>query len=474
MFTAIFQNHFGYLAACTLAALVVGGAAWLLSRRLGNPFPMWWGGLAATITGVFGVTFMGSGAANDQCVINHSLTEPFHTTQGLWNLAMTVPLGLFALLAVRQVLPALVGVVALPLAIEFTQATVDGLGRVCDSADAEMNILGSLVGLCVAAVVLARREALNWQGGIKASLIASAVLLTVGAGVARPMVAFTHVDGSGLSTAGSAQRQAVERVVMEAFGDRYELGNVYEQPCGGASCTNVVFTLLSQDKGHSEAFSNGSLSWPDKKHLNVLLEDSDRPSVMGYPVTGAKPPSTQQDAYKIAEQYMREHYPWAKDAVEHKTYPVGDKAQLGWMTSWRWLQDEVLMPRMLDVQVNRAGRISQVDVTLGPTREKLEKAELDTDQAEEAVRDGLVSQYRANGGNDLDAQQIQAKYEVEAFTLKAVERDGTWRPVWLVNVSMRSEKAGADPVEQGEAEMWRVDAVDGRVYDGTDTPVEGD
>jgi hypothetical protein len=474
VFTAIFQNHYGYLATCTLAALVLGGAAWLLSRRLGNPFGVWWGGLAATLTGVLGVTFMGSGPASGQCVINHNFVEPFRTTQGLWNLAMTVPLGLFALLAVRRVLPALVGVIALPLAIEFAQATVNGLGRVCDSADAEMNILGGLAGLAVAASVLARRGALSWRAGTKTSLIASAVILTLGAGVARPMVTFTHLDGTGLSDAGSSQRQAVERAVKEAFGDRYELRNVYEQPCVGAPCTNVIFTLLSRDKGHPEAFSNGSLSWPDKKHLNVLLEDSDRPSVMGYPVTGAKAPSTEQGAYKIAQQYMREHYPWAKDAVEHKTYPVGEKAELGWMTSWRWLHDDVLMPRMLDVQVNSAGRISQVDVTLGPTHAKLQKAKLDAGQAEAAVRDGLVAQNRANGGNDLNEQQVQAKYRVEAFTLKAVERDGTWRPAWLVNVSMRPEKPGADPLEQGEAEMWQVDAVDGQVYDSTDAPVKAD
>ncbi|MGW2184167.1 VanZ family protein [Streptomyces sp. NPDC001732] len=109
----------------------------MLSSRLGSPHGVWWAGLAGTLTGVLGVTFMGSGPASGQCVINHDLAEPFRTTQGLWNLAMTVPLGLFALMALRRILPAAVGVVALPLAIEFTQAAANGLGRVCDSADAE-------------------------------------------------------------------------------------------------------------------------------------------------------------------------------------------------------------------------------------------------------------------------------------------------------------------------------------------------
>lgn len=470
MFTAIFQNHYGYLAVCTLAALALGSAAWLLARRRHAPHGLWWGGFAATLTGVIGVTFMGSGTASRQCVINHDLAEPFHTTQGLWNLAMTVPLGIFALLAVRRALPALVGVVALPLAIEFTQATVDGLGRVCDSTDAEMNILGGLIGLAVAATLLARNGTLDWRAGVKSALIASVVILLLATGVARPMLAFTHIDGTGLTTAGSKQRQAVEDAVHEAFGDYYELGDVYEQPCVGAPCTNVVFNLLSRDKGHPEEFSNGSLSWPDKDHLNVLLVDSARPSVMGYPVPGTENASTEQEAYKIADQYMRKHYPWAKDAVSHKTYQVGENAELGWMTSYRWLHNNVLMPRMLDIQVSRAGQIAQVDVTLGPAKADLPKTKLDARQAEAAVLDGLFAQYRANAGRDLDNGQVKAQYRVDAFTLKAVERRGAMRPEWLVNVTM-AEEQGSDPDAQSTADVWRVDAVSGTVYDGTNAPI---
>ncbi|WP_042171983.1 VanZ family protein [Streptomyces sp. NBRC 110035] len=472
MFTAIFQDHLIYLATCVLVALILGSATWLLSHRLGKPFGLWWGGLVVTLTGVLGVTFMDSGTASRQCVINHSLAEPFHTTQGLWNLAMTVPLGLFALFAVRRFLPSLVGVVSLPLAIEFTQATVNGLGRVCDSADAQMNILGGLIGLAIATAVLARRGALGWHAGAKASAIASAVILILGAGVARPLVAFAHVDGTSLKTAGSVQRQAVEEVVDEAFGDHYKLGDVYEQPCVGAPCTTVIFNLLSRDKGHPEAFGSGSLSWPDKEHLNVLLVDSDRPSVMGYPVKGAKNPSTEQEAYEIAEQYMRSHYPWATGASEHETHRMGEKAELGWMTGYRWVHNDVLMPRTLDVQVSRAGQIAQVDVTLGPTEVDLPEAKLDAEQAETAVLDGLVAQARANGDSSMDIDQVKALYRAEAFTLKAAERNGIWRPEWLVNLTMRQGEQGADSESSIEADLWRADAVDGQVYDGTNAPVK--
>ncbi|MFI6107567.1 hypothetical protein ACIA79_26040, partial [Streptomyces sp. NPDC051310] len=102
MFTAIFQDHYGYLVACTLVALVFGAGAWLLARRLRSPHGVWFACLAATVAGVLGVTFMGSGPASGQCVVNHDVLEPFRTTQGLWNLAMTVPLGFFALMAARR------------------------------------------------------------------------------------------------------------------------------------------------------------------------------------------------------------------------------------------------------------------------------------------------------------------------------------------------------------------------------------
>nr|WP_237497700.1 VanZ family protein [Streptomyces sp. SID8377] len=433
---------------------------------MGNVHGVWWAGLVATLTDVLGVTSMGSGQASGQCVINHQFAEPFSTTQGLWNLAMTVPLGLCALLASLRLLPTLVGVIALPLAIEFTQATVDGLGRICDSADAEMNILGGLVGVAVAALVLVKREALDWRAGTKASLIASAVFLTLGAGVARPFVTFSHVDGTGLSSADSEQRQAVEQAVKEMFGDRYLLGRVYDQPCVGAPCRNVIFTLLSRDKNHPEAFSNGSLSWPDKKHLNVLLEDSDRPSVMGYPVVGEKAPSTEQEAFQVAQSYMRERYPWAQDADVHKTYAVGERAELGWMTSWRWLDNDVLMPRMLDVQVDRVGRVSQLDVTLGPKRLELASVKLDAGQAEKAVRETIGAQLQARGGS------IPDELQVKAFTLKAVERESAWRAEWLVGVSNGTEEQEADPLAPGATDTWRVDAVSGQVYDGTNAPVK--
>lgn len=458
MFSAIFQHHVGYLAVCTLIGLILGGAAWTLARKRGNPHGAWWSGLAFTLTGVLGVTFMGGGSASGACVLNHQFAEPFHTTQGLWNLAMMVPVSACALLAIRRPLPVLVGVIALPLAIEFTQATVNGLGRVCDSSDAEMNIIGGLVGLTVVAVVLTIRHSLAWQAGVKGGLITFAALLLLGSGVARPMLAFTNVDGSSLADASSDQQQAVEAAVREAFGDRYKIGKQYEQPCGDSPCTNIIFILLSREKGHSKEFGSGSLSWPDKKHLNVQLENSDRPTVMGYPMGGAEAPSNDVAASQVAKSYARRHYPWAMSATMSETSPVGAKAELGWITNWRWTHNDVLMPRMLDVQVDRAGRVSQIDVTLGPTHVKLPEAKVDARQAEKAVNKAVMAQLQANGNSG-------AKFSTKAVTVKAVETDGNWQPNWLVNTTWPSSGNSNDSQEQAAVEMYRVNAVTGQVYD---------
>ncbi|MEU3036560.1 VanZ family protein [Streptomyces griseoaurantiacus] len=465
MFSAIFQHHVGYLAVCTLIGLVLGGAAGALARKRGNPHGAWWAALAFTLTGVLGVTFMGGGSASGVCVLNHQFAEPFHTTQGLWNLAMTVPVGAFALLAVRRPLPVLIGVLALPLAIEFTQATVDGLGRVCDSADAEMNIIGGLIGLTAVAVVLAVRHSLAWQAGVKGALITFVALVLLGSGVARPMLDFTNVDGSSLADASSGQKQAVEAAVKEAFGDHYRIGQLYEQPCGDSPCTNIIFNLHSREGGHSDDFGTGSLSWPDRKHLNVQLENSDRTTVMGYPVGGAKPPSTDAAASRIAKSYAQQRYPWAMSATVSETSPVGTKAELGWVTDWRWTHNDVLMPRMLDVQVDRSGHVSQIDVTRGPTRVKLPDARIDAEEAEKTASKAVATLLRSNGN-------AGAEFRTEAVTVKAVEQDGDWQPTWLVNVTWPSSGKSEDAQEQAAVEMYRVNAVTGKVYDAAGKPLK--
>ncbi len=279
------------------------------------------------------------------------------------------------------------------------------------------------------------------------------------------MLNFTNVDGSTLVGASSDQKLAVAAAVKEAFGDRYKIGQQYEQPCVGAACANIIFNLYSRGEGHSEDFGNGSLSWPDKRHLNVQLENSDRPTALGYPVGGTEAPSTDVAASRIAKSYAQRQYPWAMGSTMSETSPVGAKAELGWITSWRWTYNDVLMPRMLDVQVDRAGHVSQIDVTLGPTRVKLPEAKLDAKRAEKEVKKAVSVQLQGNGNTG-------AEFHTKAVTVKAVEQDGAWQPNWLVNVTWPSNGASDDSQEQAPVDMYRVNAVTGQVYDAGGQPLK--
>ncbi|GGU96519.1 hypothetical protein GCM10010275_38230 [Streptomyces litmocidini] len=71
---------------------------------------------------------------------------------------------------------------------------------------------------------------------------------------------------------------------------------------------------------------------------------------------------------ETARAYARAHHPRAEEAGAHATYPVGRRAELGWTTRWTWTRDGVLVPRPLDVRIDRQGRVSRLDVTPGPTR----------------------------------------------------------------------------------------------------------
>ncbi|MFD4376566.1 VanZ family protein [Streptomyces sp. NPDC058486] len=458
MLTAIFQDRLAYLAACVAVALLLGGAAWWTARRLGNPRGPWWAGLAATLTGILGVTFMGSRAATGTCVVNHDVLEPFHTTQGLWNLAMTVPLGFFALAAVRRPLPVLVGVVAFPPALEFVQGSVDGLGRICDSSDAQMNVLGGLAGLALAALVFGRAPSFGWRAGAKGAGVAAAVLLVSGMVLARTAILFTHLDGTGLSPADADQRRAAEAAVREAFGDGYAVRNAYHQPCLDVLCAHITFAVAPTGAAPEAPTGMGTLSWPDGKRLTLELESAG----LGFPVPGAgagtgsgRAPVDEKQAYDTARRYMAAHYPWAESAADHTTYPVGKGAARGWATEWRWVDGGIVMPRTLQVLVDRTGRVARVDVVLAPTRLELPDPVLDPDEAAGAVRRWM---------DEGSPRSLPPGLRFEAYSLQAVERDGTWRPEWLVHMVSDEQPPDTDPHVAGTGDRWWVDAVTGAIY----------
>ncbi|MEU4036518.1 VanZ family protein [Streptomyces collinus] len=419
-----------------------------MARRYRAAHPLWWLPLTFCLTGVLGVTLAlrGGESGRPECVINYELTEPLHTTQGLWNLAMFVPLGLFGVLALRRPLPVLAGVLALPCLIELAQSLAPFVSGICDSADVEMNAAGGVLGVFGGLVWVRGRVA--WRSWARPTLITSGVLALAGATLFCTAITPYGVTGSAVRNASGDERAAAERAIHQAFGERYHVGSLRVSP--GADGYNGWMDIQM-----AGAYS-AQLMWPGGRQLSVSLESSSRPTKTSFPVPGAATPTDAAGAYRIARSYMKAHYNWAEAASWHETQPVGGKAEFGWLTSWRFKDRGVVMPRSLDVQINRAGHVSQLLVDFGPEHVKLPAELIPAKRAEKIVR-----RREAENGADAGTLRIQADV-LKADRAKGWQ--GPWRVVWSVNV----EDTQCKPDEDGDGcdpSVTIVDAGTGEVYD---------
>ncbi|WNI16033.1 VanZ family protein [Actinacidiphila sp. ITFR-21] len=357
MFSGITSGLYGSVGSAVAAALAGAALCWALTARAGGR--RWaWAGLGAALGAEVSVTLLtpGGGALTRRCVVDHDLPAPFHTTQGLLNLVLFLPVGLFAALALRALAPVLALVVLLPLATELAQSLVPAVGRLCDSGDVEMNALGGLAGAAAGRLLLrlTGRPLPAAGAGARRTAQVSVAFLAVAGALWAGLITQIPVDATSLQLAGGKERAAAGRAIRDAFGDRYRIANVQVQPGVNGAPTQLFIAL---DTGFA------MLSWPDATQLTASLEQSAAVTGASFPVTGVTAaPRGPQAALPIATRYAREHFPWAlHDGAQARTYPVGDHAELGWVVSWRRRNTAgVLMPMRLDVQIDRGGRVSQL------------------------------------------------------------------------------------------------------------------
>ena len=106
-----------------------------------------------------------------------------------------------------------------------------------------------------------------------------------------------------------------------------------------------------------------------------------------------------------------------------QTQPVGDHASSGWIVSWRRYRQAVLMPMRLDIEIDRAGRVSQLaartlpDVSVG-------KVTVTKNQAVTVALGSMSSCTKARAGE-----------------LLAVRDGGSWIPAWRVVASCGNRRA---------------------------------
>ncbi|MGW2838023.1 VanZ family protein [Streptomyces sp. NPDC001493] len=425
MFQAIFQGKSEFvilLASISFAlALIV---YWWRNRRQ-NPalIPS---AFVFCLAIVLGVTLFlsGGGGASHECTLNHEIGEPFRTTQGLLNGLMTAPLGFLGLLASRRRLLTLTGVVLGPCLVEVAQASVNAFSRLCDSSDAEMNILGGLAGVGLAWWV-ARARGLKLKPTLRertptvvASLAGIAVLA-----VAVSDITFTAVDATSVQSGSGQQADAMRDALDEAFGDKFKDlgdGRLQYSPVEGLNRGSVHF---------SDRRVDAELSWPSTLKLSAMFEWSDKPTSRSVSIDGREHPHMDlAEAKKLATRYADEHYPWADAATHVTVVPVAD-GEFGWMASWRVMDHDVLMPAMLDVQINRVGRISQLLVSRGPTHlDELPSVDVSRSEAIDIAKKSMTH---------------SESLEFHANVLKASLRSGHWRPEYIVQATVRGATDGS-------------------------------
>lgn len=107
------------------------------------------------------------GRADVLCTVQFSV--PFQGLDTLANVALMLPLTLFAALRLGRPLPVLAGVAGLSAVIELVQALVPALGRACDTDDWVMNTLGAVLGALLALVIAAAdaRRARSERGSVR-------------------------------------------------------------------------------------------------------------------------------------------------------------------------------------------------------------------------------------------------------------------------------------------------------------------
>ncbi len=87
------------------------------------------------------------------CTVQFSV--PFYGIETLANLAMLMPLTLFAALGLQRPLPVFAAVTGLSALIELVQAVVPDLGRSCDTNDWFMYTVGAAIGAIIATAIIA-------------------------------------------------------------------------------------------------------------------------------------------------------------------------------------------------------------------------------------------------------------------------------------------------------------------------------
>lgn len=293
MVSAVLQGSPALVPVFLVLALLLGAAARPLARR--HRLPLWatvsFGvALAGELTATFFPTGNG-GSREPACTRGADLAFTLGTTQGQLNLALYVPLALFAVLAFGRPAVVAVSVLALTAVTETVQGLLPAIGRACDTGDLAANALGGLLGVLLGcAVRLAQRRRIR-PGGRE--LLFGAAL---GAAVAVPVLALqtavlAPAAATGTSSATEAQQQLALREAELLLGPGAKAVNI-QRFLGGPGIEQVIVT--TED-------ATFTVEWPSGRLLDGMR-------VPDGGVDSSAQPVTEQQARTVADRFVAQWY----------------------------------------------------------------------------------------------------------------------------------------------------------------------
>ncbi len=160
---------------------------------------------------------------------------------------MFLPIGFLGVLALRAVVPVVAGAAALSLVTELAQTLVPGIGRGCDTSDFLMNSMGGALGALAAwGCLRVSKHEIKPNAHPRPTAVACGTVLAFTALAAGAWVTPQHVDSTSLQSVGSEEKQAAQKAMSDAFGDRCSVASVQVQPPWRNSPGNLLLALTDE------------------------------------------------------------------------------------------------------------------------------------------------------------------------------------------------------------------------------------
>lgn len=233
------------------------------------------------------------------------------------------------------------------------------------------------------------------------------VLAGMAAGFITPVVA-TQAETD--VAAGTEQEKAITGALRDAFGGRYTPKSVTFTPGEGG----VGTVMANFPQGAAE------LTWPSREQLAVNLVPEKVEPGNSFPVpSAAGPVADNQGAERVAVAYARQFAPWGLKESEITVRRIDEKANLGWLVSWRRWRGEILLPMRLDVVIQPSGRLSDL------ISRNVDAFDLPDVKVGEERAWKILEKQTGHQGSTIEHDEA---------VLLAERRDGAWRVHWRLGI----------------------------------------